>query len=153
MRQYGRREFLKAAGLVLAASSVGILSGCGDPGSGSGAGNGSSSGNGGDSGNTPGGDSSGTDPEPGGDSSETPADPTQVQPVFTKVNGAEVRFDGFCPAHPTRWAHTSSRLSGREFLSHRSMTEPLQSAARSPRSFCRRRSPRSAVLRLLIAAI
>lgn len=53
MRQYGRREFLKVAGLVLATSSVGILSGCGDFGSGSGAGNGSSSGNGGNSGNTP----------------------------------------------------------------------------------------------------
>lgn len=100
MRQYGRREFLKAAGLVLAASSVGILSGCGDSGSGSGAGNGSSSGNGGDSGNAPGGDSSGTDPEPGGDSSETPSDPTQVQPVFTKINGSEVRFDCFLPGTP-----------------------------------------------------
>lgn len=101
MRQYGRREFLKVAGLVLAASSVGILSGCGDSGSGSGAGNGSSSGNGGDSGNAPGGDSSGTDPEPGGDSSETPSDPTQVQPVFTKINGSEVRFDCFRPGTPT----------------------------------------------------
>ena len=102
MRQYGRREFLKVAGLVLATSSVGILSGCGDFGSGSGAGNGSSSGNGGNSGNTPGGASSGTDPEPGGDSSETPSDPTQVQPVFTKINGSEVRFDCFFPARPPR---------------------------------------------------
>ena len=101
MRQYGRREFLKVAGLVLATSSVGILSGCGDSGSGSGAGNGSSSGNGGNSGNTPGGASSGTDPEPGGDSSETPSDPTQVQPVFTKINGSEVRFDCFLPGTPT----------------------------------------------------
>lgn len=100
MRQYGRREFLKVAGLVLATSSVGILSGCGDFGSGSGAGNGSSSGNGGNSGNTPGGASSGTDPEPGGDSSETPSDPTQVQPVFTKINGSEVRFDCFLPGTP-----------------------------------------------------
>lgn len=100
MRQYGRREFLKVAGLVLAASSVGILSGCGDSGSGSGAGNGSSSGNGGNSGNTPGGASSGTDPEPGGDSSETPSDPTQVQPVFKKINGSEVRFDCFLPGTP-----------------------------------------------------
>lgn len=64
MRLYGRREFLKAAGLVLAASSVGMLSGCGDSG-GSGnapADNGNNSGSD-NSDNTENGNNGGNDPD------------------------------------------------------------------------------------------
>lgn len=99
MKLYGRRDFLKAAGLTLAAAaSAGVLTACGDSGQVEGGGGNPSSSNGTGSSSGDNVSSSGSDdkdPDSGkGDSSssETPNSPTQVKFAFKQINGTEARF-------------------------------------------------------------